>query len=243
MVKLIKSLLLILLMFAVHGLSYGANEATLGNKGSSGNYRFVVNSSGNLLPGDNDTYDIGSSAKQLNAIYAKSATFSSLYRSVKLPITEFTIFNILNSNAILPLSASSVPKLAINNLIPSLVWVDNAQTPAQVTFKVPDDYLSGGYFRVFAHESGTMSPCHIDYYLNVNKSGTAWDSATNDYVTVPLTGGSTASPSFVSLPATTDMATIVSGDVVTLTMWRDNTNVSVNDLEVSYVEFYYKAKQ
>lgn len=241
MVKLIKSLLLILLMFAVHSLSYGANEATLGNKGSSGNYRFIIDTSGNLLPGDNDTYDIGSSTKQIQTIYANEAIFSDLYRSVQLPIMNFSIF--LFSSSILPLSNSTTPKLAINNLIPSLVWVDNVVTPAQTTFKVPDDYLSGGYFRVFAHESGTMSPCHIDYYLTVNRSGTAWDTATNNYVTVPLTGGSTDSPSFVTLPATTDMASVVAGDVITLTMWRDNTNTSVNDLEVSYVEFYYKSKQ
>jgi hypothetical protein len=45
------------------------DEATLGGRDSSGNYRWRVDSSGNLIPGDDNTYNLGSSTYTVKNVY------------------------------------------------------------------------------------------------------------------------------------------------------------------------------
>lgn len=53
------------------------DEATLGSIDTSGNYRWRVESDGDLIPGTTTTYDIGSSTNKVDQVYCDDITVST----------------------------------------------------------------------------------------------------------------------------------------------------------------------
>ncbi len=144
---------------------------------------------------------------------------------------------------IIPLTASSWPQLQVNNAIVSIVWSDEQETYAQVTFKVPDDYLSGGAFRIFTdYDSGSDHP-QIQYYVYLNQDDETWDA--NVTAQTPVDPAGTAGkPELTNLPITTDFDSLAAGDVITLGISRSDQEAGVTaELETYYVEFYYNSKE
>jgi hypothetical protein len=153
-----------------------------------------------------------------------------------LPLTSF-----LFENTAAPLSTSSTPGLEIDNVIPNINWADGETSAVQVTFRVPDDYLSGGDFRLLCDSSNASTPEKVDFDVYVNTSGSTWDAAATNQTPVALTL-SAGSPETVTLTVATDFSSLVAGKYVTLRLWRDNVSTGTGDLEVSYVSFYYNRK-
>lgn len=143
---------------------------------------------------------------------------------------------------VVPLTASSLPRLSVDNNLIAIEWDDGDESYAQVTFKVPDDYLSGGVFKILTdYDSGADNP-PIHFRVYVNADGTAWDAATTAQTAVDP-AGTAGTPELSILTVATDFASLAAGNIVTLQIARSNQDSSTADLEVYYVEFYYNAKQ
>jgi hypothetical protein len=224
--------MLVALALCVASGAYAAestDEAVLGNN------RWSVQNDGDFVPNTASSYDIGSSGSPVDAIYAESVTLTTkIVGTVDLPILSAT-------TAGAPLSASTTPKLEIDNLLPAVVWVDGDASPVQITLRVPADYVSGGAFRVFADSSDSTTPEQVDFSVYVNGHNTAWDSAATGQTPVALSTAA-STPCVVTLTPATDFASLAAGKVVTLNLWRDDDSSGTGDLEVYYAEFFYNRK-
>lgn len=170
------------------------------------------------------------------AVTADSVTLNTpLEGTVQLPLNSFMLGSGAN------MTTSSTPAFENVNNINAIKWASGVATPVMATFKVPNDYLSGGAFRVFADQSNTSTKCGIGFSVYVNSSGTAWDSAVTTQTPVVLTGTS-GTPVALVLSVATDFATLAAGKEVTVLLWRDGTGSPTADLEAYYAEFYYNRK-
>jgi hypothetical protein len=156
-------------------------------------------------------------------------------RDVQLPLASFIINGV-------PVTNATAPGIEVDDLIPGIVWADGETTPAQITFRVPVDYSTGGSFRVLATESDSTTPNEVDFSVYINSDGTAADAAATDQTTVAL-AGTTATADEVTLTVATDFAALAAGQYVTLNLWRDNTADGTGDLEVKGVVFRYSSAQ
>ncbi len=171
---------------------------------------------------------------------------------VPLQLTDFVSVS-KGSTTTIPLSATTTPALTTNNGAWSLVWGDSATSYAQITFRVPADYSSGGAFRIIADQDGdpaSESDCEIDFELVINTVVTglqAWSTYRADEDQVALGLEVHGSPVVITLtPAS--QSTITAGALIALNIWRSNdtsvdgTNANaLSDLEVYYAEFFYSA--
>lgn len=161
---------------------------------------------------------------------------ANVVRYYQLPLMSFT------HNGSADITSSTAPGLEVDDLISNIVWADGETTPVQTTFRIPDDYASGGAFRVLATESDSTTPNQVDFDVYINTDGSAADSAATNQTPVAL-AGTTSTPDEITLSVATDFASLVAGNWVTLRMWRDNTATGTGDLEVKGVAFYYTATQ
>ena len=139
---------------------------------------------------------------------------------------------------VVEITTATGPKIDVQNRKPCLVWDDAEESYAQVTFKVPANYVSGGSFRAFTdYNTGSDSPS-IEYRVLIDSDGDAWDTAWTVQTAVDPSG-TAGKPELTDLPITTDFASLAAGDIVTFSIARDDDDASTADLELYYVEFYY----
>lgn len=155
--------------------------------------------------------------------------------TIQLPLASFFVSGD-------PITAATAPGTEVDDLIPGIVWADGETTPAQITFRVPANYSSGGAFKVLATESDSTTPNQVDFSVYINSDGTAADSAATDQTPVVM-AGTTSTPDEITLSVTTDFSALSAGKYVTLNIWRDNVADGTGDLEVKGVVFYYTAAQ
>ena len=123
-------------------------------------------------------------------------------------------------------------------------WHNGVTSPVQVRFRIPDDYLSGGAFRILLGRSGgtNFAPA-LDFQVFVDTNQTAFDAAATDQAAVTVTGNvNGGSPELKTLTIVTDFDALTAGQIVTLELWRDSSGSSTEDLEAYYAEFYYTAR-
>lgn len=180
-------------------------------------------------------------------LYTKNASgtaqvMGGTKRQIQLPLNAFMVETGGNGSTVgsapAPLSTSTTPGLEIDDNMVSLVWADGETSPVQVTFRVPDDYMSGGRFKLIATESGTSTPNQVDFDVYVNADGVASDSAATNQTPVALAGTS-STPDEITLTPATDFASLAAGNWVTLRLWRDDVETGNNDLELKGVVFEY----
>lgn len=219
------------------------------------------------IPTENNTYDIGSEELKVRKIevydidiaddlavdddasvggdltVTGSVTINSVTlaqnKTLRLPLMSFVISD-ANGVVIGPITASTAPGLEYDNKSASLVWGNAELSYASVTFTVPEDYASGGAFRILADESADgNSPCAVDFNVYNKAPGSAWDTATTNQSIVLLTEAA-GTPELMSLAVTTDFAALAAGDIVVLEIWRENaTQDTASDFEVYEVYFTY----
>ncbi len=147
----------------------------------------------------------------------------------------------LGKQSAIVLLTSTAPALGVRNDASCLIWLDATETYAQVTFKVPDDYISEGTFRAFTdYNTGSDHP-NIQYRVFINSDGTVWDVSYTTQTKVDP-AGTAGTPELTALPITTDFASLAAGEIVTFAVTRDNIDTSAAELELYYVEFSYSAK-
>lgn len=164
----------------------------------------------------------------------------SVGRSITFTPGQFVALD-LAGTTVVPLSTSSNPRLSVDNSLIAMEWDDGDESYAQVTFKVPDDYLMNGKFKIFTdYDSGSDNP-PIHFRVYVNGDGDTWDAATTAQTAVDP-AGTAGTPELSTLTVATDFASLAAGDIVTLQIARSDQDSSTADLEVYYAEFYYDAK-
>jgi len=176
-----------------------------------------------------------------NAYVAGTLT-ATVTRSVPLPIMGFLIQE--TSSTVTPITSSSTTTpiyATVSNNVPLLRFMTGYTTPVIMTFRIPDDYSSGGAFKVMANQSGTTTACTIDFDVYVNAAGSTMDSAATDQTAGTLTYAGTT-PSQVTLTPATDFASLAAGQWVTLRLWK-GTTTGTDDLQVGNVSFFYTATQ
>ena len=189
---------------------------------SSGTRVFSVDSSGNA--------------------YVAGTLTATVTRSVPLPIMGFLIQE--TSSTVTPITSSSTTTpiyATVSNNVPLLRFMTGYTTQVIMTFRIPDDYSSGGAFKVMANQSGTTTACTIDFDVYVNAAGSTMDSAATDQTAGTLTYAGTT-PSQVTLTPATDFASLAAGQWVTLRLWK-GTTTGTDDLQVGNVSFFYTATQ
>lgn len=160
--------------------------------------------------------------------------------SVRFVPTDFNICDSTGEgiNSIRLLDTTTVPSIEQHNRLTCLVWEDGEDSYAQVTFKVPPNYISGGAFRAFVdYDTGTDNP-EIFYRVYVNRDGTAWDTTVTNQSSVDPSG-TAGTPELVDLAIATDFANLAAGDIVSFEIKRSDLEASTADLELYYVEFYF----
>ena len=128
-------------------------------------------------------------------------------------------------------SSTSTPGLEFNNYTPQLVWADGETTKATISFKVPSTYASGGTFWFFCAESDSTTPNQVDFEVYVNSDGVSVDAAASNQTPVAL-DQDTTTPSLIVLTVGTDFAALAANQLVTLSIWRDDTADGTGDLRV-----------
>jgi len=169
--------------------------------------------------------------------------------TVRFVPSDFVVVNETDRTLIEVVSAATDPGLEMDNGAISLVWADGETSYAQVTFIVPEDYVSGGGFRVYCDQSGVAdgdgvgSPTKVDFYVQVNDVGEYWVTSALTSQAPAATSGGGGSPQSVTLTVATAFTSLEAGDVVTLVVGRDDADDTggdpTADLEVYYAEFYY----
>jgi hypothetical protein len=222
-----KRFILACLLIAPLILSSALAETTgqLGGMDSDGNYHWTIDDDGTLTGNSN-------AELKLNDI-----ELTNWGTSIHFGPGDFTAADAAETT-VAEITSVSAPHLDIQNRKPCLVWDDAEESYAQVTFKVPADYVSGGSFRAFVdYDTGANSPS-IEYRVLVDSDGSAWDTAWTVQDAVDP-GGTAGTPELVALPITTDFASLAAGDVVTFAIARDDDDASTAKMELYYVEFYY----
>ncbi len=162
----------------------------------------------------------------------KTIVIGSNERSLQFTPADFLISTPLD------VTTSTAPGLELDNNLVSIVWADGETTAVQVTFRVPQDYTSGGAFRVFADGSDSSTANQVDFLVYVNSDGGIWDAAATGQTPVALAVAA-GTPELVTLTPTTDFDSLAAGEIVTFAVWRDNAAAGTGDLEIYYGEFFY----
>jgi hypothetical protein len=163
----------------------------------------------------------------------------SFTRSIPLPLMNFVIRT--SATAANTPTSSTSPVLAIVSEIPYIMWADGETTPIQATFRIPDNYGSGGAFKLMSTQTATG--CKVDFDVYLNLDGTNVDSSATGQTPVLVSATRTATPSVVTLTPATDFAALVAGEWVTLRLWRDDVATGAGSLRLHNVEFVYTATQ
>jgi hypothetical protein len=187
-----------------------------------------------ITVGTDDLYVKGT--LEVDGIFYADGGMSAAVNYIPLPLTGFTFVD--SDSRMKPVNWDTAPGLESDDSIQALVWADSETTPAQITFRVPSDYSSGGAFTVFATESDSTTPNQVDFDVYLNKDATVADASATGQTPVAL-AGTTSTGDDVALSVATDFASLAAGHIVTLRIWRDNANDGTGDLEVKNVVFYY----
>lgn len=231
MKRFLLSFLLIFSLVCLPGvpvLAYTVGQ--LGGQDSSGDYHWEISHEGTMTGNSNAELSLGDIA------------LTNWGTSIRFHPKDFTAFGYdVNGEGYLAftlITNATIPAMNLQNQLTALVWADGEESYAQVTFKVPADYVSGGGFRAMVdYNTGSDNP-EIQYFVYVNTDGTAWDTTYTRQTPVDP-GGTAGTPVLVNLPIATDFASLAAGDVVTFAIDRSDEESSAANLEVYYVEFYY----
>lgn len=204
---------------------------TIGGENADRSHHWEVNTDGDIVPGNDGNVDIGTSALRVGTIYADDISRST-DTTIVLPVSVFT----LNTSG--NLTTTTQPGLESDNSLTSVVWADGETTPIHTTFRVPDDYTSGGNFRIVASQSSAdAGNCQIGWGFYLNQDGETWDTSRWDGSFITVTG--TATPDYIVLTESTAFSSIAAGDLITIEFWRTDDVAGTGDLEIYYAEFYY----
>ncbi len=191
---------------------------------SSGTRTFSVDASGN--------------------VYIAGTLTNSTTKTVPLPLNSFKIVDASLSGpyAIQALSNSSSPGMLINRKMPTVVFGDQAASVIMTSFSVPQDYSSGGAFRVMASQSTTG--VYIDFDVYVNTPGmAAFDSSATGQTPVIVHASALASPTAVTLTPSADFSALIPGAWVSVRIWRDTAAAALGILYIHDVAFSYTSSR
>lgn len=114
-------------------------------------------------------------------------------------------------------TAATEPGSVIANNVPAFEWAQGETAKVGTTFRVPEDYVSGGKFICSFSLDAASSDTTVDFEIYVNVDGSAYDAATTNQTPVAMTN-TTANNVALTLTPATD--TFAAGNFVTFNVWR-----------------------
>lgn len=207
----------------------------------------VVAQPSNGVPPDNWGLQVLNSAgQQVFAIDGNGNATIPVVRMVPLVMNAFTTVSLDDTTMYGQMGASNALAFSINASMPGVAWIaGNYTSPASVTFRVPDDYASGGSFRVLTTQSaaGGVNAMKFDVLALPGslspQTGQGWATRTAQ-AAVSLTNYQSTSPYAITLTPVTDFANLTGGRFVTFRIWRVT---GTNTVYVHSIDFFYTAKQ
>lgn len=217
--------------------------AAMTDKAVLGDELWRVTEDGDLVPGTTNVYNIGSTSLYPATLYlggVGKSEWGSVERSIHFGIAGLTLRDGT-------FSTSTDPSLEDANNLTSLVWADGETSHIKVSFRIPEDYASGGAFRAFVDTSGDggAAATSLDWNYTKNRSGTAWDGTPTEETAhaIDMVQRLAGTPTTSTLTPTAAGWAPVAGDIVTISLWRTDDTASTSDLELYYLEFFYTATQ
>lgn len=177
--------------------------------------------------------EITATAAQLNRMG------STQTRTIPLPVLGFAIQSTGGLTLLGTTTTATPAHVVLSTGIPVIKLSNGYTSPVVINFRVPDDYSSGGAFSLMANQSGTTTPCTVDFDVYLNSSGSTMDSTATNQTPVTLAYAGTT-PSAVTLTPATDFASLTAGQWVLLRIWRGATT-GTDALQVGNVTFSYSA--
>ena len=143
------------------------------------------------------------------------------------------------SGAPIGADGTTAPGLATTDSLPAIVWADDEVTPIEYTFRIPPGMEGSRIkFRGFASTDDATTPPEIDWTLDVNFDGTAFDATPYAGDAVTLSGISTTkNETFILEPTATMAAGITAGGWATLKLWPTTTGGGT--VELKGLEYYF----
>jgi len=179
---------------------------------------------------------VTSTAAELNKLHGVTGTLisstSTVIRSIPLPVLGFA----LSDGNLLARTMSRVGFYITpsTSYVPSLVFPEKS-SPVTSDFRVPDNYSSGGYFKLMAYQSGNSGLCRVGFDYRVNSNGSALATTAT---TQPEFALAHAGPTPTQVVLTPTMA-LVAGQIVNLRLWLGATSTGTDTLHVFDTTFIY----
>lgn len=187
-------------------------------------------------------YDYSSGAKSSYYLdmptLAANGIFSQVTTtSINIPLTAWYI----DSTSVIGNDGTTSPGITTVDGVPAIVWAKAEQAETyRIThsFKLPSNYSSSLYLRVWASESSETTHSRIEVETWRNADATAFSTTENEVgVMVIGTDGSTKND--VMTKQITLPATLSAGDWITIGLWP---SVGSGNTEIKGVEVYYTPK-
>ncbi len=183
--------ILAILLFGLFTLCYAdmGDEATLGGLDSDGYYRWRVNSSGHLIPGTDNSYNIGGSSNQVKNIYYNGVLTPGTSASIKVNYEVFTTDDTLTSTDsgkvliakdtsgvifTLPTSAVGLQYTFSNGSAKTLV-VDPGNTVDRIVYSTT--MVGGDSIKAVASGDTLSLVCGVSGYWYVTSMSGTWSDA------------------------------------------------------------------
>lgn len=138
----------------------------------------------------------------------------------------------------LVLTGATNPIAAKVNNTPVISWVQGDTAKVSTTFRVPQDYVSGGAFICGFSLAAASTDTTVDFEVYVNSSGAAFDAATTDQTPVAKSNNTTQVQD-LTLTVATD--TFAAGNIVTFNVWRAAGTGGGSTLSMYNCAFSYTA--
>ena len=198
-----------------------------------------------VQPESSDTYGLRVNNSSGTRIWSIAKTNGPV-KSLPIPIMGFSVIGATSTN-VSPITVFTGGSVATganalrlyqeNTYYPGIRWYCCIVTPVYVTFRAPDNYRTGGTFKVLCYQSALNTAISADMLVNTPSSTSSWSSTFGSQSVVTVSTANVVSPFAVTLAPG---GTIAAGDWVTLRLWR-SSNSSTGTLSVLGVEFYYNA--
>jgi len=168
-----------------------------------------------------------------NWTFEQRTKFEQDWTLVNLAIGDFIVVG-----APIAADSSTTLGIAVNDNVPSIVWLNDEVTPASISFLLPSNFRDNLSFRVLASESSDTTRSSIDWQVWRNRDGAIFGASAYAQAAVTVAACAATNEVVTLTPDATAEAALQAGDWVTLDIW--NTTVGNGQLEVKGVAVYFR---
>lgn len=205
---------------------------------------------GNFEPGNDSAQSIGKAGLEVKSIDVDTVTATTVniggnsYDGTEEGTLAFTAGDFVNVSTnrvhVSDITRTNAPGLVMANAVCMVDWANGETSPIQITHSIPNDYTSGGAYRITCTETTSVAPYFVDMDVYVNREGATRDSSATNQTAVRLAGQTT--PNIITITPATDFSLLYRGKIITASFWPLNTYSNSGNFRIEKVEFVYQRK-